>query len=365
MSSPPHRNNGATSPRPTTIIDIARHIGMSKTTVSDALSGNGRLLQETRDIVLQAAKELNYQAHPHAQSLRKKNSGEIVLVSGTIDLGVSTRKVTQIQKYLSANGYSAPIHAYSQDGEGQINQSTLLASVARIQPRAVVCNVMSLDEKSKEILLTLQEQGAVVVCYDAELDDTNENPELDQVIFDRADNTYLATHHLLELGHRDLGLVSFSNSPITPIRLRGFERALSEFGVEVRPEWIFSRATTDSAEFIEVLGAQAAQYFLGLKERPTGIFVVSDLAALAFMGEMQRAGVRIPEQLSVIGHDNMPICQYVPLRLSSVSHPVELIAETVANRVVQRLLNPDLKPEKRWIRGEVHKRDSTVAPSTS
>jgi DNA-binding LacI/PurR family transcriptional regulator len=335
---------------------------MSKTTVSDALAGNGRLMQETRDIVLQAAKDLNYRAHPHAQSLRKKNSGEVLLVSGSIDLGVSTRKITQIQIQLSANGYSSPIYAYSQDGDNKLNQSNLLESVARIQPRAVVCNALTLDERSREILLALQSQGVVVVCYDAELTQGDEMPELDQVIFDRADNTYQATRHLLELGHRDIGLVSFSNSPTMPIRLRGFERALEERGLSVRPEWIFSRATNDSAEFTEILGAQAADYFLGQDKRPTGYFVVSDLAALAFMGQMGRAGVRIPDDISVIGHDNMPICEYVSVRLSSVSHPVDLIAQTVVDRVVARLLNPDLKPDKIWVRGQVEARASTAAP---
>jgi DNA-binding LacI/PurR family transcriptional regulator len=138
---------------------------------------------------------------------------------------------------------------------------------------------------------------------------------------------------------------------------------MAEFGVPIRPEWNFSNPAAP-ADFIEITGQRAAQYFLSQSERPTAVVIgVGDLAALAFIGEMSRAKVRIPEEISVIGQDNLPICEFASLRLSSVSHPVESIAETVSQRLIARLLNPDLRPEKQWIRGELFTRESTCSPA--
>jgi DNA-binding LacI/PurR family transcriptional regulator len=359
------RSSTTGASRPATILDIARHLGLSKTTVSAALTGNGRLTPETRDLVLRTAQELNYRAHPYAQSLRNKNSGEIVLLSGVLDLGVTTRKMTRLQERFLEAGFTAPIYAHAQQGSNTTgNQRSTLASVARVQPRAIVCNFMELAPASREILLDLQAKGTVIVCYDSELESPGEDQLFDQVIFDREDNTYQATRHLIELGHRDLGLVLFSNSPTSPIRLSGFERALKECGLDVRPEWVFQGQIQGSAEFLEMVGANAAHYFASLDQRPTGVCILNDLVALAFAGEIGRAGLRVPQDMSIVGHDNSPICQFAPLRLSSVSHPVEVIVDAVSRRVMDRLQDESLKPSKQWIRGEVFARDSSAPPGT-
>jgi DNA-binding LacI/PurR family transcriptional regulator len=322
-------------------------------------------MPETRKLVLDAARELNYSAHPHAQSLRRKNSGEIVLVSENIDLGVMTRKLSLIQKGLSERGFNAPIYAYSH-GDSDVkgaNQDRLLASVTRVPPRAVACNVMTITERSREILLDLESRGTAVVCFDSDFDEgiSEVGSGLDQVIFDRVDNTYQAAKHLLELGHRDLGLMIFGNSPSSTDRLSGFRRALEEYGIEPREEWIFRGHIPGSAAVPEFVGVKAAEYFAGLKRRPTGICVLNDLAALAFIGEIERAGLRVPQDMSVIGHDDIPLCEYAPLRLSSVSHPVDVIARTVVERITSRLEDETLRPQKQWIRGVVRARDSSVA----
>ncbi len=343
-------------------MDVARHVGMSKTSVSAALTGSGRLAEETRDIVLKAARELNYQAHPYAQSLRKKNSGEIVLVSENMDVGVVTRKMALIQQGLSAKGFNVPIYAYSHGDDVGVNQHALLATVGRVSPLAVVCNVATLSARSRDLLLNLQAAGTAVVCYDFEIPDEAAAPQLDQIIFDREDNTYRAARHLLDLGHRDLGLVYFGNSLTAPLRLGGFERALREAGIAVRAEWLFPGYVPDSAADLEFVGAQAADYFYRMPNRPSGMCIINDLTAMAFMGEMSRAGVRVPRDMSVIGHDDIPICQFAPLRLSSVEHPVETIAQAVVQRLLDRLNDPGAVAVKQWIRGEVRGRESTSPP---
>jgi DNA-binding LacI/PurR family transcriptional regulator len=80
-----------------------------------------------------------------------------------------------------------------------------------------------------------------------------------------------------------------------------------------------------------------ASYFLSLKNKPTAVCIVNDYAALAFISEVQRAGVRVPDDVSVVGHDDRPIARYCNVPLTSVSHPVAEIAENVVNVLLDRL----------------------------
>jgi DNA-binding LacI/PurR family transcriptional regulator len=178
------------------------------------------------------------------------------------------------------------------------------------------------------------------------------------VLFDREDNTYQATQYLLTRGHRRIGFTLAKNSPaqstekIQIPRLQGFRRALEEHGVTYRPDWIFYNATYEAG------GAEMAQKYLELSERPTALAIVNDYVALAFMAQVRKAGVRIPEDVSVIGHDNQPIAAYCPVPLTAMNQPIETITTKVVERLLARLEGDTSPPNLTTIRGELTVRDS-------
>ena len=133
-------------------------------------------------------------------------------------------------------------------------------------------------------------------------------------------------------------------------------RALDEAGVEIRGEWLFDVATYETG------GAQLAARFLELDERPGALCIVNDYMALAFMSEVMRAGVRIPDDLSVIGHDNQPVAAYCPVPLTSAIQPESEIARAVIERLTQRLDGSLEAPQTITIRGDIIERTSVVAP---
>lgn len=338
--------------KPTTLQDIADLLGMHKSTVSLALSGKGNLSGPTRERIRLAAEKLGYVPDPLAQRLAGGGQNALVcLYSSVLDVGLATEKILLIQRALTAKSLDVPIYT----GTAQV------AQLRRLRPRAILCAAQQSESGVFAELKRYQEGGGIVICYD-----TPVPLECDQVLFDREDNAYKAARYLLERGHRKLGLgmslltgpmVGTLSDPQTP-RIRGFQKALAEFGVPFREEWFFRTSTYEQG------GAQMAQQFLALRERPTGLCIVNDYAVLAFMSELGRAGVRIPEELSVVGHDNRPVAEYCPVPLTAASQPVEQLAAAVVERLTARLAGEDAPPQTVVIQGQLIERDSVAAPST-
>ena len=324
-------SNGRMS-KPTTILDIARQLSVHKSTVSLALSGKGNVSAKTRDRVVTAARDMGYEPDANAQRLaRGVHDSLVCLFSGGLDVGLTTEKILLVQENLSARGLDVPIYTYtaSENGAGQLAQ---VRQLCRQRPRAIVVAAQQIDPLVLGQLKLYQEGGGVVVSYDLPL-----AIDCDQIIFDREDNAYQAARYLLDRGHRRIG-IGFSRltgpaagsegDPETP-RMRGFRRALAEFDIQPRAEWVFHNATYEKG------GAEMARQFLALSERPTGLCIVNDYVALAFMVEVRRAGVAVPGDVSIVSHDNQPIAAYCPVPLTSVTHP----AEEIARRVVEALLS--------------------------
>ena len=311
-----------------TLQDVADDLGMHKSTVSLALSGKGNLAANTRVLVRARAEQMGYEPNLLAQRLAGGGNAPVCLFSGTLDAGLVTEKILRIQNALSERGLEAPLYTAPEDA-----QAALLRSLCRQKPRAVVCCVARSSGEIFGVLENYQRQGGTLVCYDMAVP-----LACDQIVFDREDNAYRAARYLLERGHRKLGIGMSSLSldgsgerdPQTA-RLRGFQKALAEFDVPYRPEWLFLNPTYERG------GAAMASLFLALSERPTGLCIVNDYVALAFLTEVIRAGVRIPEDLSVIGHDDQPIAAYCPVPLTSATQPVERLADAVVERLIARL----------------------------
>lgn len=346
--------------KPPTIHDVAGALGMHKSTVSLAFSGKGNLSAATRQKILRVGRELGYEPNPLAQRLAHGHSNPAVcLFSGTLDVGLATEKILLIQRELSARSLEAPIYTCGEAaGAGGLSQATQIAQICRQRPRAILCAAQMLSPVVLGELEAYQKRGGIVVAYDIPVP-----LACDQVVFDREDNAYQAARHLLERGHRKIGLAMSQTAPWSPndpnvpqsFRLKGFRRALQEWGAPFRPDWFFENATYEKG------GAQMAQRFLALAERPSGLCIVNDYVALAFMVEVMRAGVRVPRDVSIVSHDDQPIASYCPVPLTAVSQPVEAITRAVVEMLVERLEGDAASaPRTRILKGELVRRDSVA-----
>lgn len=358
--------------RAPTIHDVAAALGMHKSTVSLGLSGKGNVSLKTRARIEAVAREMGYQPNPLAQRLATNAGNNLVcLCAGNLDVGITIEKILLIQKELTARGLEAPIYTLPAPGENAdssahspatspaTSQAAQVRYLCRQQPRAIVCSTQAFHPMVFPELAAYQNEGGIVVAYDVAIP-----LACDQVVFDREHNGYLAARYLIERGHRKLGLVSVVKRDGSGLnvaqnaRLSGFSRALDEAGLKVNPEWIWEETTYESG------GAALAAHFLEMANRPTGICIVNDYMALSFMAEVMRAGVRIPEDLSVMGHDNQVVAAYTPVPLSSSTQPQTEIAAAVIQLLSQRLSGLGEAPRTVLIRGEVVERQSVAAPQT-
>jgi DNA-binding LacI/PurR family transcriptional regulator len=347
--------------KPITIRDLAGVLGMPKSTVSTALSGKGTLSTATRQKVLAAAHELGYRPNALAQRLAQGETHAVVcIVSGPLDIGIGTQKITLIQQELAARSLEVPLYTYAGPG-GDAGEShvTQIQQICRQRPRAIVCAGRSIHPTAFPELEAYQREGGIVVSYDlpAPL-------HCDQVIFDREDNAYQAARHLLESGHRRIGIGMSLKSGWSAetdelpqdARLQGFRRALEEFGAPFHREWLFPRGRYVHG------GEEMARRFLAMTDRPSGLCIVNDFVALAFMDDVIRAGVRVPEDLSIVSHDNEPIAAHCPVPMTSVSHPAEEIARRVIDLVMERIDGYEGTPRTITIKGELAVRRSVASP---
>ncbi|RYX83322.1 LacI family transcriptional regulator [bacterium] len=354
---------------PVTIHDVAAALGMHKSTVSLALSGKGNVSKETRARVAEVAKQLGYSPNPLAQRLaRSADSTFIALCSGGLDVGIATTKILRVQRLLGGRALEAPIYTLSEwmTEEGTVRneasrsaaQAQQMRSLCRQRPRAIVCASQALHSTVWDELAHYTEKGGLVVSYDIAVPFA-----CDQVVFDREDNAFRGARALIEAGHSEIGFAMAvgglwpSDDPALPQnqRISGWKRAMKEAGLQWRDEWMFVHHP------YEMGGAQLAERFLSLNERPTAMCIVNDYVALAFMVEVMRAGLRVPEDVSIVGHDDQPVAMYCPVPLSSVSQPIDSIAQGVVELLMQRLENKDLPPRQVTIKGEFVARQSIAA----
>ena len=343
-----------------TLEDLAGHLGVSRSLVSLAFTGNGRISPKTRERILAAARELDYQPNVHAQRLAGVRSQETVgLFSSGLDFGVTTHKIKLIQQGLSELGFRVPLYAYGDFNPTEVDQQAgLLGELRRQQPRAIVSATRGLTDEAMQELRKFREEGGVVVCYDYVSD-----MDCDHVIFDREDNNYQAAKHLLELGHRDIGLYMEGDNELhidpnaSGARITGFLRAMNEQGAPIKREWMFNGGRYEEG------GLMLAAQFLSLDKRPTAICIVNDRAASAFTHEVMRAGVRVPGDLSVVCHDDQPVARCSAVPLTCATHPVDEISQSIIEMLTSRFDGSySAEARQKVVRGGFIERASTAPP---
>lgn len=371
----PRRRKAASAPAAgrgtVTMQNIAELLGVSKATVSLALSGSGRISPEMRQTVFQTAADMGFEPNPHARRLSRGRSDNLIGVfSLDLDLGTQTLKLSYIQQLLMARGFQVSLHASgvlplrgqaAADGgmDGgvvieAVGANDLLAQLCRLTPRALVCNTSDFHPATLQALHDYQREGGVVVCYDHPV-----AVECDQVVFDRAGNAAEAARHLLAAGHRRIGMHPGRQRPrdrrFTSPRLEGFRDALGGQGVAWHEPWVFY-----SDHSYEEAGMEVAAQFLALPtaDRPTALYIVNDRTASAFVNALARAGVAVPGDVSVVSEDDLPTARACIVPLTAVTHPAERIAEAVVELLDRRLQGGSHPPQTVTVGGELVARES-------
>jgi LacI family transcriptional regulator len=297
------------------IRDVARRAGVSASTVSRVLNARPDVATETRERVLEIIDELNY--HPNAQAvgLSLRHTGVVGLVVPDVITPFCTSVIESVQNALKAHGYWLLLVANQVNPEEQARlQADLVTELwrgRRIDGLLVLIPV----EASLGPLRAMAQEGVPSVLIDMQYDGTG----LNYIAVDNYRGGYIGTEHLLQTGYRDIAILCGPHwMPVSRDRLAGYKAALQDRGVPIRPEWIVPGLGYD-----EETGRQAMRTLLSADCRPQAVFAASDLIAFGAMAVLDEAGLRVPDDIALIGFDDIPAAATFRPPLTTVHQPLE------------------------------------------
>lgn len=317
-----------------TMRDVAEKAGVSLTTVSHVINRTRFVSNDVTQRVHIAMEELNYQPNELARSLRRGQTNTLGLILPD-----------------SANPYFAEIgHAI------EATSSTLGYNV-------ILCNTHGAEDKEEHyinVLRNKQVDGIIFVAAGDQAGSISESlgnsiPVLlvdrelvgvntDVIIVDNHQGGLLATRHLLELGHRRIACIS-GPSTVRPSaeRINGYTQALEEAGLGFEPQLF------QIGNFHPNSGYQAALELLQIPDPPTAVFACNDLMAIGVIRAASELGRRVPDDLALVGFDDIELAAYTIPPLTTISQPIDLMGEIAAKKLIERIEEDGLQEPTRQL----------------
>jgi DNA-binding LacI/PurR family transcriptional regulator len=324
----PERNN-----RPT-LKQIARIARVNTSTVSRAINDSPLLPRETKDMILAIAEKMNYFPNSLARGLVSQKSET---------LGIILPKIFFLQGPFFSQVLSGIEHVSVKAGYSILIASATSKTADRHFPfnltRARRIDGMLIINENRKIrnLDALKQEGVPFVLVNRYLDD----PSAPCVAPDDIGGGRMATEHLLQLGHRRIGIVTGSpRVAATTDRLAGYRQALQAFNVPFDPHLVEAGLFQQGIE----TGTRCGERLLSLANRPTAIFALSDELAMGVIQAARARGLRLPEDLAVVGYDNVTFSAHLNPPLTTVAQNPYAIGSTACRMLVDML--EGRRPEK-------------------
>lgn len=299
-----------------TIYDIAAKAGTSAATVSRVLGNSGYpVSEELRKRITDAAEELSYSPNIIGRMLKKSESTDIGIIIPTISNPYYSTLLLGAEQEARREGYSLFLCNSLRDAA---TERKYLESLFQKQVRGIMISSVS---QNHSMLKELQKFGVKIVAFDQDAGGL----KCSSVGFDYAKGAAIAVDYLIENGHRD---IAFLSAPITRKSRadvqQGYRRALGEHGIPARDDFILLSETEEELlqgtyEFEN--GKRLASMFLKLQRKPTAILAINDLTACGIMLGLIAGGMKVPEDVSVVGFDNIELSGMVNPPLTTVSQP--------------------------------------------
>jgi LacI family transcriptional regulator len=332
----------------TTIKDIARHAGVSVTTVSRALNGYSDVNENTRKRITQVAKELNYSPNSLARSLVMKKSQTIgLLVSGFTKESVKDNFMVEvlagINEYVSGSGYDLVL--FNTNSSKQREKTYTQLCRERRVDGVIIQGIRTDDPYLKEVV----DSDIPCVLVDIPLEADN----VSHVTTDNVLGAEKAVNHLLGLGHENIGMINGHEFAfVSQERLQGYQNALLKANGEFHPHYV------RVGEFTEELGRKAALQLLRDNPEITALFCASDLMAIGALSAAEELDLKVPEDLSIIGYDDILLASYVNPKLTTIAQNKFSLGYESA-RLLIGLLNNQNETHRLLIKTELMEREST------
>ena len=316
-----------------TMRDVAEQANVSVTTVSHVINGTRFVSEELRKRVLEAMKRLDYRPNILARGLRVGKTNTI----GLIVPDNSNPFFAEVSRVVEDVGFDSGYSVILCNSDGNLDKELTYIDVLVAKQVDGIIFIAS-SSQSEHLRLLIDEKIPLVVA-DREMPDL----DVDLVLVDNSRGGYEATKYLLELGHRRIGCIS-GPSEITPSaeRIKGYRQAVSEFDVP------FDENLIVRGDFQFEGGKRAMSQLLALPKLPSAVFICNDVMAIGAMGSIHSAGLKMPEDISIVGFDDISQASATWPPLTTIAQPIEQMARIATELLIQRL-SDSAGPERRRI----------------
>ena len=332
----------------TTIRDVARHAGVGVGTVSRVLNDSPAVSEATRQKVISVIDSLDYSPN---QAARRLSRGKTMAVGVVVPFFTNPSVVKRLQGVVSVVS-SSEYDLVLFDVENAKDRDVLLRNIIRreLVDGLLIISLKPADSDVGEVL----EAGIPAIIIDAD------HRWLSQIVVDNINGARQATDHLIALGHRRIGYINddptnpFNGAP-TQDRHEGYRQALQDAAIPYRPEY-YREGTLDRASAHHI-----TRELLQLPNPPTAIFAYSDTQAIGVLEAADDMGLRVPEDLSVVGYDDIEAAEF--LHLTTIRQSLYESGVRGGQLLLEQMVEPFPEPKKVLLATELVVRDTTAPPN--
>jgi LacI family transcriptional regulator len=309
------------------LVDVARRANVSISTVSRTITQTGKIGEKTQEKVRQVMRELGYKPNRVARRLRAQGGKRhlIGLIIPNIQNPFFADLARGVEDEAYKNNFAVMLCNYDEDPQKELFYLDVM------QAESVDGIILPPALEDDPDVLRVKQSGIPVVCVDRILND----PTIDKVEVDNEQGSFDAVAHLLEKGHRRIGLISGPGDSSTGRkRLEGYRRAHAEAGISVDETLIrFGNYKQES-------GREIAKALLAIGHPPSALFACNNLMLVGAIETIFALKLKIPEQVAIIGYDDLPLAAIFDPPLTVVQQPAYEVGQRAAELLFRRLENP-------------------------
>ena len=311
-----------------TIYDIADKAGVSIATVSRVLNDHPRVAPETRERVLEVARLLNYRPHVSAQSLARSSASSVAAIIPMMANYFYLEVLRGLTEAIANSGFDLIV--FSATSPEQVREH-----IERALQRGRSAGLLLFSTAlTPDVAERLRRSSQPVVLVDAF------HAFFDSISVDNRRGGYLATRHFIEQGYTRIGMIAAHPMSLPAQgRYQGYRRALVEDGLQADDRWVIWSQEEHHHGYLEEEGYRAIQKLLEKSDLPEALFVSSDIQALGVLKALREEGIRVPEDMAVIGFDDIKISRYVGL--STMRQPMHEMGKKAVEKLLQRMESPE------------------------
>jgi LacI family transcriptional regulator len=332
-----------------TIYDIAKVLGLSPATVSRGLKDHPAINIKTRKRIMDAAKEMGYRSNSFASNLRMQKTHTIGIIIHELKSQFMSSVLAGIEKITTDAGYDLIIGHSSETYRKEVSNAHNLFH-KRVD--GLIAS-LAFDTRDMDHFDPFVQKGIPIVFFDR----VEEFPYGTRVIIDNVKAGYEATAHLAAQGCRRIAHITANlGRNVYAGRLKGYQQALTDYGLPYDAGLLLINDLSEAAAI------RTARQVLSMEQRPDGVFATNDFFAAVFLQTLKEGGLRVPEDVAIVGFNNDAISKIIQPKLTTINYPGEEMGEQAARSLLDQLagLSSARSTDTIIIRSELIIRESSL-----